>query len=62
MDFTGDQRLVITKVIIELTDSLCGSGLAQGRGRGRNRFDDNPMGFYEKDKNIVPSQQKGNYI
>lgn len=55
MDFTSDQRLVITKAIIKLFNSFWASGLAHGRRSGRNRFENNPMGFYEKDRNILPS-------
>lgn len=54
MDFSN-QRLTITKPMIELTDLSGGSGLTQERQSGGNRFEDNVMVFHEKERHVVPS-------
>lgn len=47
-DFNIGQRLAITEEIIELIDSLGGSGVLQNKPRGGRRFEDNVMVFYKK--------------
>lgn len=41
--------MATTKVIIELTDPLSGSGLTKRTPLGGNKFENNAMAFYEKD-------------
>lgn len=53
INFSNEQRLAITKVTIELTDSVRGLGIAERRPRGGNRFEDNVIVFYEKDRKVV---------
>lgn len=55
MYFSSDQRLVITKAIIEPTHMSGGSSLAKRSHHGGNRFDNNAMVFYGKDTQIVAS-------
>lgn len=53
MNFSPEQRLAITKVIIDLTDPSGSLGLAENRSRGGNEFRYNAMVFYDKGR---PSQ------
>lgn len=48
--YIADQLLVITKAIIEITDSLRESDFVQTYGG--NKFEDDAMVFYERDKGL----------
>lgn len=54
MDFSPKQSLTNPKAIIELTDSLGSSSLAEERSRGTNRFEDDVMVFNENDRRDLP--------
>lgn len=49
MEFNANQRLAITKVISELTDSSGGLGTVHNRSHRRKRFEDKAMIYYERD-------------
>lgn len=53
MDFKADQRLAITKVIIEVTISSGGLGTVHDRSYRRKRFEDSAMIYYERDMAIL---------
>lgn len=55
MDFNLEQRLVITKAIIELSDPSRGSSLAEKRLRWGDRFEDGAMVVYDNDRWDLPS-------
>lgn len=50
MDFSLDQRLAITKSVIELTDSSKSSEMIEMRSRHNNRFGDDVAVFYDNDR------------
>lgn len=55
MDFNSEQRLAITKSLIELTDPAESCDMVEGRPRHKGRFDDNAAVFYNKDRRGLPS-------
>lgn len=56
MDFNLEQRLAITKAIIELTDPLEISNLVEKESRINNLFEDSALIFYENNRRDVPTQ------
>lgn len=55
MDFSLEQRLVITKVIIELADPSRSLNLTENRLRRDNRFEDGALVSYENDRRDITS-------
>lgn len=49
VDSSPEQRIAITKVIVELTDPSRSSGLFKNKPRRRNKFEDGAMVFYHND-------------
>lgn len=60
MDFTTDQQLVITKIIIELPDTSR-PNLVQRPTGGGARLVDNMMIFYKKVKQILPKYDNSHF-
>lgn len=56
MDFNLEQRLAITKAIIELTDSSERSNLIKKKPKRNNRFEDSALVFYENNRKDVSTQ------
>lgn len=55
LDFSSEQRLAITKSIVELTDPTKSCDLVEGRTRRKGRFDDNAAVFYVDDERGLPT-------
>lgn len=53
MNFSSEQRLVITEAIIKLSDPSGSLGLAEKRSRWNNIFKDNGMVFYENEHHVL---------
>lgn len=58
MDFSPEQRLAITKVIIELTDPSGGSSLVKRRPQQGGKFEGNSLTFFESDAQGLLSHYK----
>lgn len=56
MDFRAEQRLAITKVIIQPTDLLGGSSLVERRSLVGRKYEDNAI-FYENDSQDIARHQ-----
>lgn len=54
-NFSPEERLAITKAVIELADPLKNSNLDESRLRRNNNFEDNAVVFYKNDLHDVRS-------
>lgn len=50
MEFSRKQRFGITKAVFELPDPVGSYGLVNNRSRRSNRFEDDVVQFYDKDR------------
>lgn len=63
MDFNPEQRLAITKSIIELTDPTERYDMVEGRSRHRSRFDEDAAVFYDDElRNLQTTHNKSIYL
>lgn len=62
MDFNPEQRLAITKSIIELTDPSESCDLVEGRSRCRSRFDATVTMFYDVDRHRPTTHSRSLYV